>query len=84
MSNDEACAPCGAVDMTPRINNLLPQLESAESFADCCGICDGNLGRRREGPRGSRSATVTMDTDTCRCLCRTLKLNGACPGKQYK
>lgn len=89
MSNGEvapACAPCGEIDFSGlngvNIDECNSELLDAESFADCSLICETiafqNVGRGRRS--GSKSTDVDVK-ENCRCLCRSLKLAGQCPGK---
>ena len=79
--DEEACAPCGEFEISPRMREIVPQLESAESFDVCCNMCENGgqeQSRSQSTSPGSRSRT---GSDTCRCLCKSLKLNGFCPGE---
>ena len=80
--DEEPCAPCEEIDFTRSRRRLEcnNQLNLAESFDECCEICEVILNFDERGPR-SRAMRIRKD---CRCLCKSMHLQEVCPGKYSK
>ena len=84
---EQVCAPCDVIDFSGldsvNINECNPELLSTESFTDCSDVCERMASRntRRGSQRRSRSEADVDVKENCRCLCKSLKLVGRCPGK---
>ena len=80
--DEEPCAPCEEIDFTGSRSRLEcnTQLISAESFTQCREICEEILNFDERGPR-SKATRIQKD---CRCLCKSMHLQEACPGKYSK